>query len=305
MRISYPGCTEHMQKSDTDLQIGFGKCFGTFGELLQGALPGEERSFLVTLPVTHYSTARFIYLPDSNEIVVFPLHKQKVLNLAKHLYYLFHITGGGIITLQSELAEGKGCASSSADMVSAALAMQSVLGLGFSPDLLAQIMATIEPSDGVMYSGIVSFHHREGKLRHFLGKLPSLTIVAIDEGGEVDTLEFNKCPKRYSRAELQEYECLLLRLEKAVLHGDLSCIGDIATRSAVMNQKILQKKYLDLMLKMLKKYSALGVVVAHSGTYIGLLLNPSSPNYREVLGAVIADLAGYSPSMNIFHTQSF
>ena len=50
-----------------------------------------------------------------------------------------------------------------------------------SSAFLARIMSAIEPSDGVMYEGIVSFHQREGVVHSHLGTLPSLTIVALDE----------------------------------------------------------------------------------------------------------------------------
>ena len=96
-------------------------------------------------------------------------------------------------------------------------------------------MSNIEPSDGVMYRGIVSFYHREGTLRKFLGYLPSLTIVALDEGGQVDTIDFNKRFKPFSRTKRAKYESLLFEAERAVARGDLESLGEVSTRSAIMN----------------------------------------------------------------------
>jgi uncharacterized protein involved in propanediol utilization len=286
-------------------RTGIGRCFGTFGELLQGALTGLEREFLVTLPIARYSTARFTTLSGSREIYAYPSHKEKSRRLAEKLVDIFDLDSGGFLSLQSELPAGKGCASSSADMVATALAIQSTFGVSISQAALAEAMSSIEPSDGVMYRGVVSFYHREGVLRKFLGYLPPLSIVGLDEGGKVDTVEFNARPKPYGQTRQAEYEDLLFAIERAIVHGDLRSVGEISTRSAILNQDILPKTHLDLFLDMRQRYKALGIVVAHSGTHLGLLLDPKSPDHFQILPAVIAELAQYSPNICIHRTCDF
>ena len=291
------------EASEGDTKTGIGRCFGTFGELLQGVLPGQKREFLVTLPITRYSTARFTAFSKSREICVFPSHKEKSRRLAEKLMHAFGLDSGGFLSVRSELPAGKGCASSSADMVATARAIQSAFGVSISRASLAQVMSSIEPSDGVMYEGIVSFYHREGVLRKFLGYLPSLTIVGLDEGGQVDTVEFNKRSKPFSQAHRAEYEKLLLGMERAVAHGDLRTLGEISTRSAIMNQDLLPKNHLDLLLDMRRRYKALGVVAAHSGTQLGLLLDPASSNHSQSLPDIVSELAQYCPNTSIQRTQ--
>lgn len=286
-------------------RIGVGRCSGTFGELLQGVLPDRGRKFLVTLPVTRYSTVRFTTLSRSRDVYVSPSHKEKSRRLAEKLIQILNLDAGGVLHLQSELPEGKGHASSSADMVATALAIQSAFNLSLPPAYLAHIMSNIEPTDGVMYRGIVSFYHREGALRKFLGYLPSLTIVALDEGGQVDTIEFNKRCKPFSRTKRAKYESLLFEAERAVAHVDLESLGEVSTRSAVMNQEVLPKTHLGLLLDMRERYDALGVVIAHSGTRLGLLLDPSSPNYLRKLPAIIRELSQHSPDISTYHTHDF
>lgn len=273
--------------------------------MLQGALPDRGREFLVTLPVTLSSNATFTALPGSGDIRVIPAHKAKSRRLAEELLRLFDLDAGGMLHVRSELPEGKGCASSSADMVATALAIRSALGLRISRRSLARIMSSIEPSDGVMYGGIVSFYHREGVLRRFLGRLPPLTIVALDEGGQVDTVELNRQPKPSSRTRRAEYEGLLSEMELAVARGDLRSLGKVSTRSAVMNQEVLPKSHLDLLLDLLGRYEALGVVATHSGTQLGLLLDPGSPGYLRDSLAITAELTRHSSSVNIYHTHDF
>lgn len=290
---------------DDGTQSGVGQCFGTFGELLQGVLPGCLSNFLVTLPIARYSTAHFTAIPDADRVQVFPGYKYKARQLAEKIIQRFGLKTGGVLSLESELEEGKGCGSSSADMVATALALQLAFDFSIPPALLAQMMIDLEPSDGVMYEGVVSFYHRQGVLRNFLGHLPPLVIIAVDEGGCVDTIEFNKRPKPFSRVEQLEYESLLIRLEQAIICGDLIVIGEVATRSAIMNQKLLPKAQLDLMLYLGKQYDALGVVVAHSGTYIGLLMEPTSSNYLENLQAITTELAQWSLNINLYYNYHF
>jgi uncharacterized protein involved in propanediol utilization len=286
-------------------RTGIGRCFGTFGELLQGVLPSQEREFLVTLPIARYSTARFTALPGSREIYAYPRHKEKSRRLAEKLMHHLDLNSGGYLCIQSELPPGKGCASSSADMVATALAIQSAFGVFLSRPSLARAMTSIEPSDGVMYHGTVSFYHREGVLRKRLGYLPPLTIVGIDEGGQVDTIEFNGRPKPFCGARRAEYEDLLFRIERAVARGDLRSLGEVSTRSAILNQEILPKTHLDLLLDMRRRYEALGVVAAHSGTHLGLLLAPDSSNRFRSLPAIIAELAQYCPDICVHRTHDF
>ncbi|MDP9475927.1 MAG: hypothetical protein M3R38_09610 [Actinomycetota bacterium] len=166
-------------------------------------------------------------------------------------------------------------------------------------------MSGIEPSDGVMYPGIVSFYHREGVLRRFLGRLPSLTIVGFDEGGQVDTVEFNMRSKPFGRARQTEYENMLIGIERAVARGDLRSLGRISTRSAVLNQEILPKTHLDLLLDMRQRYGALGVVVAHSGTHLGLLLGSDSSSRFQNLPAIVTELAQYRFDVHVHRTHDF
>lgn len=286
-------------------RVGVGRCFGTFGELLQGVLPDRGREFLVTLPISRHSTATFTVSPEAREIRAYPSYKEKSRRLAEKLLHIFGRDSGGFLSIESELPAGKGCASSSADLVATARAIQSAFGVSISRASLARVMSSIEPSDGVMYPGTISFYHREGVLRKSLGYLPPLTIVGLDEGGQVDTIEFNARPKPFGRARRVEYEDLLLELERALARRDLHAVGEISTRSAILNQEILPKTHLDLFLDMRRRYDALGVVAAHSGTHLGLLLNPDSSNGSESLPGIVSELSQHRPNVCIHRTYDF
>src|SRR5919197_4674416 len=95
--------------------VGHGRCCGSFGELLQGALPGEDLDFLVTLPIRRWSHATFRASPEYGELCVMPPEKTKAREAAQRTLAMCGLPPGGRLTVTSQLPEGKGLASSTAD----------------------------------------------------------------------------------------------------------------------------------------------------------------------------------------------
>src|SRR5579884_393588 len=282
-------------------RIGTGKAFGTFGELLQGHLWEEKRDFLVTLPIARYSYATFVTDTSHTGITVFPPYKQKSKLLASMILEHYDLPLNGKLTIHSELPAGKGLASSSADLVATARSICSCFHIKMPLPLLATLMCKIEPSDGVMYSGVVSFYHRQGCLREFLGFLPPMTIVGIDEGGEMDTIEFNQRPKLFSNDEKKEYQHLLNTLSTAIRQQNVEMIGQITTRSAILNQKLNPKQMLNDVLAICEEIDGLGVVVTHSGTCLGILLSSEGHQYHSQVQAAYKYLSALSNTTLIYH----
>ncbi|OEV11268.1 kinase [Streptomyces nanshensis] len=284
---------------------GVGTAFGTFGELLQGALPEEGGDFLVTLPVARWSMATFRHDPGAGRITVRPAHKTKALRLARTIAEETPGPAGGALTVSSVIPEGKGLASSSADLVATARAVANALNVPMPPARIERLLAPIEPTDGVLYPAIVAFHHRAVRLRAVLGSLPAMTVVGVDEGGAVDTVDFNRVPKSYSTAEGWEYARLLGRLTSAIPRHDLAEVGRVATRSALMNQSLRYKRSLEPMLEICRDVGGLGVAVGHSGTTLGVLLDsrdPSCTRRATAASRACADLAG---NVAVYRTLSF
>ncbi|MEE6208546.1 hypothetical protein U3A55_00025 [Salarchaeum sp. III] len=282
-------------------KVGKGISFGTFGELLQGVQAENDLDFIVTLPINRYSQAEFS--PDgTGELKVIPTFKQKSALLAIRLLNHFTLPIGGTLSIESDLPAGKGLASSSADLVATSRSIASAYNLEVPVELLQKFIGEIEPTDGVMHSGVVSFYHRQVKLGEVFGSIPPLTILAIDEGGEVDTVEFNKVSKSYTLKEKLEYTQLNNQLRQAFLENDVYSIGKVATRSAIMNQSWQEKRSLDYFLRLSTKYDALGVVVAHSGTFIGLLLWQEDESYNQKFSEIRNELQEEYEQTHTYHT---
>jgi uncharacterized protein involved in propanediol utilization len=266
--------------------VAIGSAFGTFGELLQGALPDDGPDFMVTLPIARWATATFEYDSARDGVRTFPASKTKARSVAEAVLARCS-GGGGTLTLSGSIPEGKGLASSSADLVATARAVASALGVGMPPRFIEDVLRRIEPTDGVMYPGVVAFEHRNVALLARLGDLPPMTIVGIDEGGAVDTVAFNTIPKNFTAEERYEYARLLDEIRTAVKTGDAAAIGRVATHSAHLNQRLCRKRTLDAMTTLSAEVGGVGVVTAHSGSAIGLMIPNDIPGFRSRLAEAI------------------
>jgi uncharacterized protein involved in propanediol utilization len=283
--------------------VAIGSANGTFGEILQGILPNDDH-FLVTFPINCLSRCIIIKY-DSPTLEIYPPHKKKSLLLAEHILKHFNLSLRGKMIIKSDISEGKGLASSSADMVATSRALESMLNIKISNDLLLYFLRQIEPTDGVMYPGFVSFYHRKVELRENLGHLPAMTIVGIDEGGMIDTIEYNKKNKSFNTDDMKRYEVLLNQVSTAIHAADLKTIGLIATKSALLNQNHNPKKYLQAIMDICETVKGLGVLVAHSGTCIGIIFDNSDSHYRDKVQQATASLRELNPIVMTYESINY
>ncbi|MEV5210950.1 kinase [Micromonospora sp. NPDC053740] len=284
---------------------GVSSAFGTFGELLQGVLPEDDGDFLVTLPIARWAMARFEFHPQSRELQVRPPHKTKALRLISMILKDVGQPAGGSLKIDSVLPEGKGLASSSADLVATARAVANALDEPMPPERIESYLFKIEPTDGVLYPSVVAYHHRSVRLRARLGSLPSMAVVSIDEGGQVDTVAFNNIAKPFTAGDKRTYAALLDRITEAVTRRDLAEVGRVATTSAWMNQPLRYKWSLEAMTRICDSVDGLGVVVGHSGTTLGILLDTAAPDCPGQLATAAQACQKLAGNVTVYRTLSF
>ena len=276
-----------------------GKCtsgvsFGSFGELLQGVLPNDDREFLVTLPIEKYSLAHFFPREGSDTIEVFPRWKTKSLQLASDLLRKLRGHTGGRLYLASEIPCGKGLSSSSADLVATARAIEAYFGAPIPVDQLCRSLSQIEPTDGVMFHESVLYLHVEGALCERLGTLPQVKILSLDEGGRVETLEYHRrdtfC---HSDERRREFGLLIEQLRCGFRRNALQEIGAVSTRSAYINQQTNPKKNLERVHSICEHTGGAGLITTHSGTCIGILYDETKPGHEEGFARAATELSAY------------
>jgi uncharacterized protein involved in propanediol utilization len=279
------------------MKIGKGSCNGTFGELVQGVI--GERPFLITLPIPSlWSHATFFPDPTISEIIALG-SKVKAIKAGKLLLQWFGVKGGGFLEIRSNIPIGKGMASSSADIVAAMRAIAQSYSLPLTKEIISAISAMVEPTDGVMYEEIVAFDYIHGELIESFGFLPPFTIVGIDIGGIVNTIEFNQVPKEYDRYVQNQFLKAYELVQKGFREKNLSFICMAATISARLNQKLLPKPVFSEFEKLAHVFEG-GIVAAHSGTMIGILIDHNiSINTKDVISHLSGQITLLFKDLNI------
>ena len=246
---------------------------GTCGEFLQGSIDGQ--SFLVTCPINRYSYALSnVIQPFSKE---FCAPQPKSAQARKLVQELVQQKNKNQICppvyVRSDILQGEGMASSSADISVAAMATALAMDYDLPLKELEQICLSVEPTDASFYQGVTQFDYIKGTISKPLGMCPPLKILVFDEGGSIDTVSFNK------QADLQnkilEKESIIQEsfdlFKQGLITHDIKLIGQAATLSAFGNQRILYKPNLYDFHDVGNSYNSVGTIIAHSGTIMGLL----------------------------------
>jgi L-threonine kinase len=289
---------------------------GTCGELVQGTLSGND--FLVTCPVNWFSRVTVAINnsesgaqrgPDSSSLdvirpdtlaakkdaplsagrIVFPAERIKTARAVRKTLDREGYPGlGAVIDVASSLPIGKGMGSSTADLSAACYAVAAALNRRLSPEAVAEIALSIEPSDGTFAPGIILIDHVTGRFLERIGEPFPLGLLALDFGGAVDTVEFHR---RSDLAELNAANEPAIRQALQLVRDGFrrqnpERIGEGATMSALANQRVLPKPHLEAIIDYVLARGAYGVNVAHSGTVVGILLPPG----READGQLIRSL---------------
>lgn len=253
---------------------------GTCGELVQGTLDGTP--CLVSCPIAQYSVAQ-VHLghhlswtlpPDSPKVYAALEHTLRCVDLAGQR---------GRVHLRSDLPRGRGYGSSTADIGAVLSALGLAAGQPLDPVAIARLALRVEPTDSSIFPDLALWDHRHGQRFETLGPAPDLTVVVLDPGGEVDTIAYNQLDHRSRLTTLAPIHREAFQLLRDGLQQqNPESIGMAATLSAKAHQVILANPLLESALKLAREVGALGVCRAHSGTIIGLLLDPRQMDAKGV-----------------------
>ncbi len=281
---------------------------GSFGELLQGRaqLPGavQPQDFLFTLPIQLYSIAKLELNFNAQELQIYPKNKPKLIQLLQSFtdHYSIGLSNNiqATISIESNIPHGRGLAGSSADLHALLQALSYLFKKNITPIEAYRFLCQIEPSDAIIHPQITACLHKQGKVLKQYPALPELTIIALDEGNEIDTLTYNS-QLEFSSSELEEYKKLFKKLDQALATQHLTKAGQITTKSALMNQQRNFKPYLEDLCLIAEKHKALGVTTTHSGSMSGILILSEQTSKIKAVTDEIKE-RGYEPL--IFKTIS-
>lgn len=258
----------------SNISVGYGKSHSSFGEILQGRLKNEV-DFLVTLPIDMWSICNLTAIRRYGPLVI-NCEYYKSAKVADMLLDKLGIKDGYEITISfsRNIPVGKGLSSSTADMLSTIRALQEVFGFLLREKTISEIFTLIEPHDGLMYKSCVVYNHRKGQLIKELMYIPEFWIIAIDFGGQINTVEYNS-KLSFTPEVLEQYEKLLADLEEAFSRKDELKIAQCATQSTALHINANQNELKLRVFNTCQKFDPMGVVNTHSGTCLGLVYSKS------------------------------
>jgi uncharacterized protein involved in propanediol utilization len=261
---------------------GLGACPGHHGELIQGAVREGDRIVpcLVTVPLAAKPVSARIELFPAAGLEIVPPWKNKALAAARlALAELGRPDATGRLILDSPIAPGLGLGSSTADVVAAIRAAADAVGGSLTPPDLARLaVAAEQASDPLMHDEpALLFAQREGRIVERWGDwYPDFLLYSFPlapAGTTVDTLSLAK--RSFAEDEIDDFEAILAEARAGFIARDLARVAAAATRSAILNQRRLALPRFDAFLRLADEVGALGVQIAHSGIFGGMLFDPS------------------------------
>ena len=263
---------------------------GTCGELVQGTLDGLP--CLVSCPIQRYNSVHLKTALHPGWVVP-PQARKAADALALGLKLWGAPASGGRLTLSSKLPPARGYASSTADIGATLFALAALCGYDLSPYEAVRLATRIEPSDGTFFEGLCLLDYQHAELVQPLGAAPALPLILIDPGGQVDTLAFNRQNHAEALSKLAPQHRFMFELFiKALQMSDWMALGAAATLSARLHQPILFNPLLEKVLALSADVHALGVCRAHSGTLLGVLLDPLRQDAAETAAYLSRRLPG-------------
>jgi uncharacterized protein involved in propanediol utilization len=278
-------------------RTGIGFCAASFGELLQGVLPGQ-RKFLVNLRIRRGSRVRVrltspLYSAEKEAQIAssyqsypksYKLLRNTLSDLGSH--------DDCLIEIESDVPVGKGLSSSTADMVAAIRGLANAASVAFREDYIGRVITEIEPNDGLQYQGTSAYHHTTGQLIERVDWVPPFRILGVDFGGIVDTVTFNQKKIEFSAAQMDRYHSLLRDMLGALRSHESDAVAAIASESTRLWQTFRPRAEMEKMFELQAATGGLGVVNTHSGTYLGLLFDPGRDDWEDIRESVCATFPG-------------
>jgi uncharacterized protein involved in propanediol utilization len=176
----------------------------------------------------------------------------------------------GTVVLHRRTPVGKGRGSSSIDASLCIFGVARANGLTAHPATVYRALCAVERSDPVWMAGDLVVARPEEGVLEVIGAQPRFLLLAWDTDPDrtVDTRDAASLDQQ-RRRHLDEYAALL----EMVRTQDPALIQQAATASSWINNLYLPKPGFEQALRFAEEVDA-GLLSAHSGTYLALMLSP-------------------------------
>ena len=247
------------------------RCPGSCGELIQGWILGSEK--LVSCPIDWYSTVEVCDgIPRADER---PLTRAMVEALLVHFGFPQALSPTLRIEVDSTLPIAKGMASSTADIAATAVAAAHHLGHSLDETTLAALCVALEPTDSTLFRQLTLFDHHHAGTQIACATAPHFDLLVLESPVLLRTADYHRLPREAAlKAHAGELQQAWEKVQTACTRQDASLLGEAATLSAIASQALLPKPGFAALMALVESCDLYGLNVAHSGSVVGLMLDP-------------------------------
>lgn len=239
-------------------------CPGSCGEIIQGSIDGMD--VLISCPVNLFTNVRVFESKKPEKRFKHEKSSALLENILKRWGY-DDLNSCFDIEIESSIPQGKGFASSTADMCGVYISLLKLFKRSYDIDEVIDEFIKIEPTDSIIFREITVFDYKLGKLRKSLGEYVKFHILAFEGQRTVDTVAFNKS----SLPPLADVSDILPKVEEGIASKDLSKIADASTTSIKRNLARVPYDVIDKVLSLKERTGGLGIMGAHSGDVLGII----------------------------------
>ena len=245
------------------------RIWGHFGELIQGRLGSDGPIALVTLPCPALRTK--VCFTPGGRLRTAGADAPFARDLAARLLETWAPGTGGLLEIERPAAVGLGAGSSTAELLGVVRAIALHLGRSLTPEQEARLCHSMEGAvDPLMYDQTVLFASRQPQVLETLPALPPFQVIGgfAGPGQRTDPQD----------TAFPDVTAAVAQLRSGLIAGDLQQIADAARTSAEANQVRNPNPAWDGVLRIGADTGALGPVVSHTGSAIGLILPIDTPS---------------------------
>jgi len=272
-----------------------------WGEVVQGpiVLPnGDIVIGLVTQPDPTFRATVVAKVQHGSGIFCGHAGKWKAFDTACIAQRAAQVRIGLSLLIRSNIPEGVGAGSSTADCTAVALAVLKALGEGAAAmsdlDILREIVFKAEkacdPLPLLKWGVPVLWGSRCGELiKVYESRMPETHALGfVTQPGVIvstDDLARKQAQVKPLQADVDSFAAILQQLDYAIRTGSARGVAEAATASGTLNQRHCRILHWDRLLALAGKVGALGVSCSHSGTAAALLFEPDAELSTRILEA--------------------
>ena len=258
----------------------YGICPASCGEFVQGILDKEE--YLSSYAIDMFSIAT---LEEKKEIDLGPKKSRKAIEKVFEKFNIPLEESKNIsLNLKSDIPVGKGMASSTADIGATIKATLSILNKNLNDEEISFMASEIEPTDSIILYENSIFNPVNGTVKKYLSSFSNGRVIILEPKDILETKIIRSNPN-YLNIKLENKSVInksFNLLEEGLKNKDLRLIGEACTLSAIANENIHKKPYLNEIIEISQSMNAYGVNIAHSGTVVGILMHKEMDDIKII-----------------------